>query len=130
MPVTPMFAAIFGLIYVVLSIGVIRIRIGGQVSLGTGENPDLEKAVRIHGNFAEFVPLGLLLLWFLETISLSSNLVFSLGVIFLIARIAHVIGMRHPKRLMVLRQIGVVGTLMVIAIAALNLLWWYLPVSL
>lgn len=129
MPITPLFAAIFGLIYIVLSLGVIKVRLGEKVSLGYGESHDLEKASRTHANFAEYVPIALLLMWFLETISLDSMLVFILGSILIFSRLAHVVGMNNPKKFMILRQLGVVGTLSVIIIASIALLWWYLPVS-
>ena len=81
MPITPLFAAIFGIIYVVLAFGVIKLRFKGQVSLGDGGDEELEKAIRVHGNFAEYVPFTLLLLWFVEQMSLSFGLVLVLSLI-------------------------------------------------
>lgn len=130
MPITPLFAAIFGLMFIVLSFSVIRIRFGEKISTGHADHRGLEKAVRIHANFAEYVPLALLLMWFVESISLSSGLVFWLGCILLLARVAHAIGMQNPRQFLVLRQIGVLATFAVIATCCINLVWWYLPVNL
>ncbi|MFT5573462.1 MAG: putative membrane protein YecN with MAPEG domain [Cryomorphaceae bacterium] len=129
MPITPLFAALFGLIYIVLSLGVVRVRMGEKISLGQGSSAELEIAVRIHANFSEYVPLSLLLLWFLESISFNSTLVFYLGCTLLIARLAHVVGMNNAKQFMLLRQLGVVGTIGVILVTSIALLWWYLPAS-
>ena len=83
--VTPLFASIFALMYLYLSFGVIKFRLKHQVSLGTGEHSDLEKAMRTHGNFAEYVPLCLILLFLLENLTLSTNLAFWLGCLLLVS---------------------------------------------
>lgn len=127
--ITPLLAAIFGLMYMALSINVVRYRIGSKVSLGDGENKDLRIAVRTQGNFMEYVPFALLLMWFIETLTLSANEVFWLGSILLIARVSHAFGMFYPRQLMVLRQFGIVATFGVIVKACLSILQHYLPLS-
>jgi len=123
MPITPLFAAIFGLMYIVLSFGVIRLRLSHHVSIGSGENSDLEKAVRIHGNFAEYVPFSLILLWFLEEIEQSSGLVFGLCIFLLVSRVSHYMGMKNQASLMIFRKLGMIGTFLVILISSLALLY-------
>lgn len=129
MYVTPLFASIFGLMYIVLSIGVIRIRFKQQVSLGSGGLVSLEKEMRIHANFAEYVPLCLLLLFFLETITLSSTIAFWLGCLLLVSRVCHVVGMKNPKDYLICRKAGMIGTFTVILVASLATLWIYLPLN-
>ena len=128
MPITPLFIAIFALIYIVLSVGVIRLRLAAGIGLGSGDNADLERSVRAHANFAEYVPLALLLLWSLETISYDSRLAFILGCVLLVARISHMIGIRDPERFMFMRKIGIVATFAVLLIGSLRLIWHYLPI--
>jgi uncharacterized membrane protein YecN with MAPEG domain len=127
--ITPLFAAIFGLMYMALSLNVVRHRLGTKVSLGDGDNKSLECAIRTHGNFAEYVPFALLLLWFIETLTLSANVVFWLGSLLLIARVAHTFGMFYPKSLIILRQLGVLATFGVIAMASISILQHYMPLS-
>ena len=115
--------------YLYLSIAVIKQRLKHQVSLGSGENADLEKAIRIHGNFIEYVPFFLILLFLLENLTLSSNLTFWLGAALLASRICHVIGMRDGN-LFRFRQAGMLGTFGVILVSSLTMLWVYLPISL
>lgn len=128
MPITPLLAAIFGVMYIILSFGVIRFRFRNQVSLGDGGYSDLKKAIRIHGNFAEYVPFTLLLLYLLEYLSLSGSLVFGLGIALLISRVAHYIGMKNHSFFR-FRQFGMIGTFLVILISSVTILWLYLPVS-
>jgi len=134
MPVTPLFAAIFALAYVYLSVTVIKVRFSEKIVLGL-ENKDfvtntkLEQAVRIHANFIEYVPMALILFWFLENITYSHTSVFWLGCILLIARVAHVIGMRNHQQYMLFRQCGMAATFGVIVFSAIKLILWYLPVS-
>ena len=130
MLLTPLFAAILGLFYIYLSLSVVKVRFGDKISLGTSENRALEKAVRIHGNFAEYVPIVLILMWFVETMTMSRSLVLITGVLLVIGRIMHMIGMKNPRKWLILRQFGTVITLGIIGFLSLYLLYWYLPVVL
>lgn len=127
--VTPLFAAIFGLMYVFLSFVVIKHRSKHQVSIGSGNNEELKTEIRIHANFSEYVPLCLILLFLLENLTLSSNLAFWLGSLLLLSRVFHVIGMRGGKPRFFFRVAGMLGTFAVILISSLAMLWLYLPIS-
>ena len=128
MPITPLFAAIFALMYVYLSFAVIKHRIGKQVGLGEGEDRDLLVAIRTHANFSEYVPFALILMWFLETVAYNSTLALVLGCVLLLGRVSHIIGLRNPKQYMVLRQAGILATFGVLTVSSVYLIWHYLPV--
>lgn len=67
---TPIFAALLGLIFFFLSLRTSLERRRAKVSLGDGGDPGLQGAIRAHGNFIEYVPISLLLigsLWLLYT---------------------------------------------------------------
>ena len=130
MLLTPLFAAILGLMYIYLSLQVVKIRFSHRISMGVGENRGLEKAVRIHANFAEYVPMTLILLWFVETMLMSQGIVLVAGTLLIIARVMHVIGMAKPREWLILRQLGVVISLSIIGFLAVYLLYWYMPFSL
>jgi uncharacterized protein len=53
---------LLGIVYIVLGGLRRRHRRRARVGLGTGSDTALERAVRVHGNFAEYVPLFLVLL--------------------------------------------------------------------
>lgn len=127
MPITPLFAAFFGLFYVALSLYVIRFRLKHQVSLGDDDHMDLRTATRIHANFIEYVPLAIILLWFYETISFSSHWVFVLSSVLLLSRIAHVYGMLYPAKAIILRKVGMLGTFAVIIAVSAMLVFRYIP---
>jgi len=128
MPVTPLFAAILAVVYIWLSCRVIQRRLGKNISIGSAGDKDLEKAIRVHGNFGEYVPISLVLLWFLETIVYSSTLAFILGCVLVASRFAHIIGLNDTATKMMFRRAGTLGTFAVILITSAVLIWHYLPV--
>ncbi|HAH09484.1 MAG TPA: hypothetical protein DCL54_05500 [Alphaproteobacteria bacterium] len=103
MIVTTLTASLLGLIFLVLSFGVIvqRRRAGlsigpGTENLGRGEAPDkapLLIATRSHANFAEYVPLSLILLGLLEYKGFTREVLYGLAAALVLARILHPIGM-------------------------------------
>lgn len=61
--------------------------------LGDGGHTGLQRAVRVHGHFAEYVPLALLLLLLLlELARLPAALLHGYGLLLLASRAAHAIG--------------------------------------
>ena len=77
------------LYFIRLAFVVIRLRTGNKVALGAGGVADLEGAIRAHGNFAEYVPLGLILLGLLEANNGHPVLVIVLGCTLSLGRILH-----------------------------------------
>ena len=120
--VVPIYAAIFGLMFVYLSVRVIKQRRSAKVSLGDGDNPALRKAIAVHNNFSQYVPLTLLLIAFVELSHASAIMTHGLCACLLVARVAHAYGLVQPVQIMKLRQIGVLLTFGVIVFAAFYLL--------
>jgi uncharacterized protein len=56
------YAAVLGLIFVALSVMTIAERRKTGVSLGAGDSDRLLRRIRAHANFAEYVPLALILI--------------------------------------------------------------------
>ncbi len=61
-PITAITASALSMLYIRLAFGVIALRRKHGVRLGTGHQTELEAAVRAHANFAEYVPLTLLMI--------------------------------------------------------------------
>jgi uncharacterized protein len=120
--IVPIYAAILGVLFVYLSVLVIKQRRAAKVSLGDGDDPALRKAIAVHNNFSQYVPFALLLIAFVELSHATSYLIHGLGASLLIGRIAHAYGLAQPVQIMKLRQIGVLLTFGVIVTAALYLL--------
>ena len=86
--VTLLYAGLLTLWFVVLSVRVVNIRRRGIIF---GDNGDAHviRVVRAQANFAEYVPLALLLLGFLEVSRYSIYLLHALGLVLLVARLLH-----------------------------------------
>jgi len=67
MKILPVYAALLALLFVFLSVRTIRMRRRLRIGIGDAENPVMLRAMRVHANFAEYVPMGLLLAFFVET---------------------------------------------------------------
>ncbi len=119
MLLTPYYASLLALIYVALSFNVIRLRMKLQVALGDGKDKQLRRAIRVHGNYAEYVPLTLIMIYFVEIQNQSLLLVHGLCSAFILARLAHIYGVSQVRENIVFRTFGLFITGCVISISAI-----------
>lgn len=117
--VTATYAAVLGLMFIVLSTRVILARRGRRIAFGTGGDVDLERCIRIQGNFAEYVPMALVLLYFAELRGAPQPWLHGLCACLLLGRVAHAIGLSLPKTGNVGRVVGMTGTFTAIIGAAI-----------
>jgi uncharacterized protein len=89
MVTTPLYAGLLALWLLVLSLRVSQLRRVAGVSLSDGGNTPLLRAIRGHGNFAEYVPFALLLLALLELNDTSPYVLHGLGAALLAGRLLH-----------------------------------------
>ncbi|MBC7742575.1 MAG: MAPEG family protein [Bdellovibrionaceae bacterium] len=116
------YAAILGFIFVALSIRVIKGRFKSKVSLGDGGHAPLNVAIRTHANFAEYVPLALIMIMGVELMNYSANIVHALGIILVLARLSHVYGLAAKNSLSNFRPVGVILTNLVLVSSAVLIL--------
>lgn len=64
--ITSAYLGILALLYAVLGLQVSRLRRGNRVLFGDGDNIKLRSAIRAHANFAEYVPIIVLMVAMLE----------------------------------------------------------------
>lgn len=130
--ITGFFAALSGLIVVVLSVIVIVMRNKFKVALGDNPQADLQKYIRGHANFIEYTPLFLIIFGLLErALDIEyKNILVILGSIFLIARISHAYGLMFAEKIinnqptnLKFRIFGMMGTFGCLIIASVLLLW-------
>ena len=88
MVVTPLYAGLLAIFFLVLSWRVIQFRQRG-IPLGDGGDPKMLRLIRGHANFAEYVPLILLMMGFLEVGHTSIFILHALGITLLVSRILH-----------------------------------------
>ena len=97
-PVTLLYGGLCGLLVTLLGLNVSRLR-GTRLGVGAPLPPELVRPVRAHGNAAEWVPLGLLLLLALELSGGPGPLALHLlGGTLLLGRVLHVIGFYGRNR--------------------------------
>jgi uncharacterized protein len=115
---TPLWAALLALLYLGLTAQVIRARYRTRTALGDGDDPGLARAIRAHANFAEYVPLTLILLILAELQGAWPWLLHLQGAMLLAGRAVHAYGISQVDEVLPRRSIGVALTLVVLVAAA------------
>ncbi|WP_085863482.1 MAPEG family protein [Pseudooctadecabacter jejudonensis] len=108
--ITPVFAALLTLIYLALSARVITYRRGNQLGLGDHGDASLLKRMRAHANFAEYVPLGLVMMLMVELMGAPVWLLAIIGALLLVGRAFHAYGFSASPPIMRLRVNGMLMT--------------------
>ena len=119
MVVTPLYAAILAGIFMLLTLRVVQLRSAVGVSLGDGGHPGLQRAIRAHANFAEYVPLALLMLLILEMSRFSLYLIHLLGILLVVARLLHGYALAYTAQFKFGRFAGATITVAVLVVEAL-----------
>ncbi len=126
LPITLTIAGAAALLHIWLSLRVSLLRRPLKIAIGDGGNEILARRMRAHANFAENVPIMLILLLVLELVTGGSVWLWAGAILFVLARIAHAFGMDRPGA-NPLRVGGVVVSWVVIlAFAAYAILLVYL----
>lgn len=120
--IVPFYAALLALGFIALSRRVIRSRRQERVAIGDGDNPRLRRAIGVHNNFAQYVPLALLLLAFVELAAAPALLVHALSLTLLTGRCLHAYGVSQENEKFRYRILGMRLTFATIALAAIYLL--------
>ena len=121
---TSVIASVLTIIFVRLSFAVIRLRRKNKVGLGNGGHEELERAIRAQGNFAEYVPFGIMLIACLEINGAPWWLVAVPGITLIAGRLIHARGINMPPPDFSQRVLGMKFTFnTLIALVVLNLGW-------
>jgi uncharacterized membrane protein YecN with MAPEG domain len=116
--ITPLYAAFLGIIFVFFSALVIKQRRKNKIAIGDGNNIALQKAIRAHGNFAEYTPFAIILVSFVELLDYHFILINSLMLAFTIGRIVHCYGVIKTKEDIRFRIFGMLMTFAVIILSS------------
>jgi uncharacterized membrane protein YecN with MAPEG domain len=109
--VSSFYAALVGVLCVVLSVMVIRLRVAKRISIGDGDDRTLSRMTRVFGNFAEYAPLVVILLVLAEMLGTAKLWLHIFGIVFIVGRIAHAVGLYRTLGINPGRTIGVLATL-------------------
>ncbi len=118
LPITGLWAAIFGILLIGLSYRVVRMRMKYRVGLMDGGHLELTQAIRVHGNAIEWIPMFLILLACAESHHLATHWLQAAGILFLIARSLHIYGITNTSGRSFGRLYGMLGTWIVVTALA------------
>ena len=117
-PITALYAGLLALLLVLLALRVVRLRWKFRVGLGDGGERAMTRAIRVHGNATEHVPIALLLLLVAELNRAGPTLLHVCGAVLVVARLLHAVGLGKSAGASWQRAAGTVGTLGVIVVLA------------
>ena len=125
--VTATYAALSALLLLVLALRVVQARWKYKTSLGVGTDPAMERAVRVHANFVEYVPLAHLLMALAEANGALRASLHAAGTVLLASRLLHAWGLSHVSGRSFGRFYGTAGTWLVLlslGLGNLMLVFW------
>jgi uncharacterized protein len=117
-----LYAGLLALLFVGLSVRTLLMRRTLRIGIGDSGNEAMLRAMRVHSNFAEYVPLSLLLIYFVEATGAAAPFVHALGASVVVGRISHAFGVSQVKENYAFRVVGMTLTLAPIIVAATRLL--------
>lgn len=118
MPITAFYASLLAFLFLLLSVRVIAQRREARVEIGHGESAELLRRARVHANFAEYVPMALLMLAFAESLKAPSIVLHVLGLALVAGRYIHAYALSQSPHILRLRVLGMWLTLGTIGLAA------------
>ncbi len=120
LPITLTIAGAAALLNIWLARRVGQMRLTHKVSIGDGGNEALIARMRAQANFIEYTPFVLILIGLIELAEGSRLWLWIVGMVYILARIAHGFGMDRPSGdKLRLRMIGIVVTALILAGLAL-----------
>ncbi len=126
MKVVGLYAALLAVLFVLLSLRTIRLRRSLKIAIGDSGSTEMLRAMRVHSNFAEYVPLALVLLALLAAGGASPWLLHGLGLLLLAGRLSHAYGVSQSSEVFTFRVTGMMLTFTTLLCASGLLLLQYL----
>ena len=111
MNILPMYAALLGFLFAYLSFRAIHLRRRLKISIGSNENDEMLRGMRVHSNFSEYVPITLILIYFVEVQGGHPLLIHAMGATLLTGRLVHAYGVSQTNEQFVFRVSGMIMTL-------------------
>lgn len=124
--VSPLYVGLCAVIFFALSALVIRRRAARGVWFGDGGHADLQRAIRVQANFAEYTPLALLVIVVLEAAGYHAWLIHTLGGALIVGRLLHAWGLMRSGEASFGRFIGTSLTFLVLLIGGALLVWCFI----
>lgn len=125
MNILSLYAALLALLFVALSIRTLRLRRRLRIGLGDAGNEQMLRAMRVHSNFAEYVPLSLFLIYLAEAQGAHALFIHILGLCLLSGRLSHAYGVSQANENYTFRVVGMTMTFTTLISASAYLLFSY-----
>ena len=122
LPITAIYAALLGIILIILRIRVTIVRAKTGISIYHGDNKALAEKIRQHANFTENIPYALILMVCVELAGASSALLYVIGSLLLASRLLNPFGIKHERANHPLRIISGIMTVAPMAISIMYFL--------
>jgi uncharacterized protein len=107
---TIIYTVILSFFFIYLAFRTISKRRKFQVGLGDAGNSELQKAIRVHSNFAEYVPLCLFSFFLAEIQGAPSFFIHVLGISLCLGRLLHAYGVAQLEENFKFRSFGMILT--------------------
>jgi hypothetical protein len=128
MNVLSLYTALLVLLFVVLSIRTLRLRGRLRIALGDAGNEEMLRAMRVHSNFAEYVPLSLIALYLAVAQGAAEWFIHALCLCLLLGRLSHAYGVSQVRENLSFRVAGMAMTFIALVSASAYLLYcWVKP---
>ena len=111
LPITLTIAGAAALVNIWLGWRCGQVRTREKISIGDGGNLLLAARMRAHANFVEYTPFVLILIGLVELAEGTSAWLWAVGVVYILARIAHAFGMDGTLKL---RSAGIIATMLIL----------------
>jgi hypothetical protein len=121
--ITPLYLGLFLIMMLWFSFRIIKLRRKLRIGLGDGGNAEMLRAIRVHGNFIEQVPMTLLGLVLMELQGMHFIILHILGITLLIARLLHAKGITESSGVSKGRFIGSLITFGIQIILAISFIF-------
>ncbi|KTD32935.1 glutathione S-transferase [Legionella nautarum] len=123
-PITMLTASLLSFLYIIISMKIIKLRHQYRVSMGSGGNEHLERIIRAQANFAEYVPLSLILMLCAEANQVNLIILSILACILILGRLFHAYAFIFNKKHFKFRVRGMILTFTaIILLATLDILF-------
>jgi uncharacterized protein len=119
MIITAFYASLLATLFLFLSVRVIGWRRQQRIEIGHGEDLQLLRRMRVHANFAEYVPLTLIVMALAENMQAPHAFVHLVGLLLLAGRSLHAYGLSQTPHILRYRVWGMTLTFVALGIGAL-----------
>ena len=95
--ISALYVVLAAILLIKLSFDVVRLRTQYRIATGDGGSYELQTAIRVHGNAVEYLPIGCLLLLFMEMNGAAVLMIHACGLLLIVGRLCHYYGLKNRE---------------------------------